>query len=405
MAGLLDRLITRRRAIRAGAGAAVTVAAVSALAGCNNGGDEVSEPVVVDERSATNVTDIYTEVDDTLEETNRWELPIGTVLRPLSGASTWVPAISAGTSAMPIVCASAFSIATGELKEVVSTLTMGDSPNIILYDVRCSESVYAWIEMDALDRSWALYAASFSNGALSGSPATLWTGDADLDPPYFAVAGSRVIWQVMPSVTGDKTTESSYCYLWHAGDKKAKAVVESPGRFATPPALSEATVTLTPRVRSEEGRFYGITCYRLDDDMGSTVDQLVLPQTVQPFRAVRMGDRFAFSIEANYSSGGLLGQMGTYFGSGDGPFVTLVREPAAAVAGKSSRALVKSRSSYFVLDTAKETFSILGAVNRATDYGEYPACEGVTDTFVTFATVKDATTSTPTSVIVRAFKL
>ena len=398
-------MITRRRLIGASAGVAVATAAVSALSGCGNPDDQVSDPVVVDERSATNVTDTYSEVENTMEETNRWELPVGTVLRPMSGTATWVPVIASGISAVPIVKAAALSLTTGELKDVVSTLHMSDSSNNIIYDVRCSESVYAWVEVNALDRTWALYASSFSNGTLTGNPATLWTGDADWEPPHFVVAGSRVIWQVMPSVTGGKTAESSFCYLWHSGDKKARSVVESPGRFATPPALSEGTMTLSPRVRADEGVFYGVTCYRLDDDLGSIVDQLVLPQTVRPFRAVRMNDHFAFSIEANYSSGGLLGQMGTYFGSGDGPFVSLVREPAAAVAGRGSRALVKSRSSYFVMDTAKETFSILGAVNRAVDYGEYPASEGICETFVTFATVKDTTTGSPEAVVVRTFKL
>ena len=171
--------------------------------------------------------------------------------------------------------------------------------------------------------------------------------------------------------------------------------MESPGRFATPPAVSGSTVTLAPRVRADEGQFYGITAYSLSDDLATVVDQLVLPQSVRPFRAVRMGNRFAFSIEANYSSGGLLGQMGTYIGAADGPFVTLVREPAAQVAGKDNVFIIKSRASYFVIDVDKETYSILSATNRCVDYGEFPACEGTVSDFVTFATVKDAKTGYP----------
>ena len=160
-----------------------------------------------------------------------------------------------------------------------------------------------------------------------------------------------------------------------------------------------------PRVRAEEGVFYGITAYSLSDDMATVVDQLVLPQTVRPFRAVRMGDRFAFSIEANYSSGGLLGQMGTYIGTGDGPFVTLVREPSAQVVGKDGVYVIKSRASYFVIDVDRETYSILSATNRCVDYGEYPAREGTSSSFVTFATVKDGETGYPSAVSVRDFAL
>ena len=40
-----------------------------------------------------------------------------------------------------------------------------------------------------------------------------------------------------------------------------------------------------------------------------------MPAPVKPsFRACRMGEKFVVSVEANYSSGGLLGNMGTYIG-------------------------------------------------------------------------------------------
>ena len=162
---------------------------------------------------------------------------------------------------------------------------------------------------------------------------------------------------------------------------------------------------LFPRCGADEGVFYGITAYSLRDDLATMVDQLVLPQSVRPFRAVRMGDLFAFSIEANYSSGGLLGRMGTYLGTGDGPFTTLVREPSAQVAGKNGVYIIKSRASYFVIDVNRETYSILVATNRCVDYGEYPASEGTCSNFVTFATVKDAQTGYPSAVTVRSFAL
>jgi hypothetical protein len=162
-------------------------------------------------------------------------------------------------------------------------------------------------------------------------------------------------------------------------------------------------VTLTPRVLADEGQYYGITAYSLKDDLATSVDQLVLPQSVRPFRAVRMGDAFAFSIEANYASGGLLGSMGTYIGAADGPFVTLAREPSAQVAGAGDLYIVKSRASYFVIDVAKQTYAILGAANRCVDYGEFPSREGTVSDFVTFATVKDADTGYPSAVYVRSF--
>ncbi len=395
--------LTRRGLFRGGAAATMTI---GMLAGCRHSGDDASDPVVVDERAADNILDEdegYAEVDLSLEETARWTLPLGTVLRQAEG--NWIPALTPGATALPMVKAAALSMSTGQLVDVVTNLVLGDEPNTAIYDARCSDKVYAWVEMDMLNRTWSLFAQQFSDGAVSGGVMTLSTGDGDWDPPHFAVAGDSVIWQVAPSLSGTRTKEHSFCYLWHIGDKDAQPVVDSPGRFATPPAVSGGTVTLSPRVRANEGVYYGITAYNLNDGMNTIVDQLVLPQSVRPFRAVRMGDRFAFSIEANYSSGGLLGQMGTYIGAGDGPFITLVREPAAQVSGKDDRFIVKSRASYFVIDVARETYSILAATNRCVDYGEYPASEGTTSSFVTFATVKDGSTGYASSATVRGFAL
>jgi hypothetical protein len=191
--------------------------------------------------------------------------------------------------------------------------------------------------------------------------------------------------------------------LWKLGSENAKSVVESPGRFAIAPSISGDVVVLAPRVRADEGVFYGVTAYSLDDDLATTVDQLVLPQTVKPFYATHIGDRFAISIEASYSSGGLFGNMGTYVGTSNGPFVRLAREPSANVAGKNDTFIIKSRTSYFVLDVKKSTYSILTAANRSLDYGEYPVRVGSSSDFVTFATVKDEASGYPSSVTVRSF--
>lgn len=399
-------IITRRGLFRASATGAAATVALGLLSGCRHDDDEASEPVVVDERAALNIfseDSAYTEADLRLKEKGNWTLPIGTVLR--QGSGTWIPALTEGSTALPVVKAAAFSTQSGQLVDVITSLVMGNEPNKAIYDVRCSDMLYAWVEIDMLSRSWTLLAQRFANGAVSGTVSTLSEGDSDWEPPLFAVSDNMVIWQVMPSISGTKTRESSYCYLWHLGDRDAQAVVSSPGRFATPPAVSEDTITLAPRVRAREGVFYGITAYSLRDDMATVIDQLVLPQTVRPFRAVRMGNQFAFSIEANYSSGGLLGQMGTYIGAGDGPFITVVREPSAQVAGKENLYLIKSRASYFVVNTKKETYAILGAANHCVDYGEYPASEGISPSFVTFATVKDGTSGYPSAVTVRNFAL
>ena len=405
---LFGHNITRRGLFRASASAGAAAAAVSILSGCTNPANQnvPSDPVVVDEKSATVVMGedgAFEYIEEEPQQVGEWVLPLGNVLH--AGEGTWIPVTTAGASAIPMVKASAFSLETGELAEVVPQPITPKANNTVIYNVRCSDSAYAWVELDTLTRSWSLYAARFSGGVLQGSPSTLWSADAEWDPPRFTVTQDKVIWQVVPSLSGNSTAEHSFAYLWRAGAGEAQAVVESVGRFATTPAVSGNTVTLSPRVNNEDGLFYGVTAYSLDDDLTTIVDRLVMPESVRPFHAVRMGDVFALSVEASYGSGGLLGGMGTYIGTSAGDFVTVPLEPFAEIAGSANRLVVKSRSSYYVVDLVRKGYTFLGAVDRSVDYGEYPARVGETNTFVTFATTKDPDTGYPASVTVRAFAM
>lgn len=394
---------TRRGFIRGVGAATVAGATIGLLPGCTNPEQEdAPEPMVVESDRAIDILKEYEEVDLQLTERDTWTIPLGSVLHEAEG--TWAAVTQAGSSATPMVKGCALSIDEGKLMEVVPK-TMGDSHTVVIYDTRCSDEVYAWVELDFLSHEWTLYAARFNKGALDGNATTLWQADANYDPPGFACTGNTVLWQVMPSLSGNKTSEKSYCYLWRNGDQNAQAVVESPGRFATAPSVSGSIVVLTPRVRANKGVYYGVTAYSKDDGLANVVDQLVMPQTVRPFYATRVGDRFAVSIEASYSSGGMFGTMGTYIGTSSGPFASLAREPSSNVAGNNDMFVIKSRTSYFVVDVKKATYSILTAANRSVDYGEYPVRIGQTSDFVTFATVKDEASGYPASVTVRSFKM
>lgn len=396
--------LTRRGALKAGAAAGIATIVLDALAGCANpAGGGSTEPVVVESDEATKVIETFSEIDLRLVQEQSWDLPLGCVLRPAEG--TWIPAMSTGDSADSTNKACALSIASGMLLDVVPE-HISQGTTWAIFDARCSDEVFAWTEIDIIERNWVLYASKFADGALVGEPVKLWEADRLYDPPLVACTGSRVFWLVMPNASGERRTESSFCYLWKAGESKADAVVESPGRFATMPAISGNTITLVPRVRPDEGVYYGITAYTIDDDLRTVVDQLVLPVSIRPMHAVRIGDTFAFSIEANYNSGGLLGKMGTYIGTGTGPFTMLEREPFAEVAGNEDEVyVIKSRSSYFVVDVPHKTYSILTAADHCVDYGEYPATEGDASTFVTFSTIKSRETGYPSHVNVRTFAL
>ncbi|RVU98222.1 twin-arginine translocation signal domain-containing protein [Coriobacteriales bacterium OH1046] len=398
--------ITRRSFLKGGVAAGVAAAAVTLLPGCANpasSSNATPDPTVIPEEDGVDALETYEYQDLGLTPGDTFELPLGNVLLPSEG--NWIPVMTAGAAAMPMVKASVLSLASGTLMEVVpQPLTV--SPTNVIYDVRCSADAFAWVELDMITRAWSLYGARFSAGSLMGATLLLAQGDKDWDPPAFCCSGQRVLWQVQPSLSGGKTAEHSFCYLWNVGRSDAQAVVESPGRFATGPTPSGTAITLTPRVRADEGVYYGVTCYSLGDDLATIIDQLVMPESVRPMAASRVGDRFVVSVEASYDSGGLLGGMGTFITGDDGKITCFWREPAEGACGSGDLFIIKSRASYFALDVGTRTYGFLPAIDRSVDYGEFPARAGeFGDSFVTYATVKDEKTGYPSKVVARTFVL
>ena len=396
--------ITRRRFLVGGAAATAATAAAVSLSSCSGNNDsdgDSGEPQVVDDESQIiDALEDYASVDGSFNNVATWSLPLGTLLYHSGGA--WSAAMMAPESAVSPNTVGVLSLSSGSLITLEQVATKGRSYDF--YDVRCGSGVFAWVEIEYSTLSWSLLAAPFADGQLTGDPVELDSGDADWDPAPFTASGSSVYWQKVPSTSGSKTTESSHCYRWTVGDGDAVEVWESPGRFATQPRVSGDALTIVPRVRADEGTYYGMTALDTTDPNFKRIDQLVLPAGVRPFEAVYMGDAFAFAIEASYSGSGSLGNMGTFIGREGGPYVYLSREPSACPAGKDGRYLVKTRSSHVLIDTSEQTYAVLSSPDRSLDYGDYPASEGTCDQFLTYATVKDDQ-GIPSSVTARVFAL
>lgn len=403
--GIAERLrngITRRGfvvgGLAAGAGAA-------ALAGCSSGGgsskDASGEPQVVkDSSKIVSVVDEYEAVDIDLEAASTWTLPLGTLLSYCEG--DYAAAMMAPASAQHANTLGVLNIGDGSLTTLVESPVKGGSYGF--YDVRAGESVFAWVEMDYAASAWTLFAQELAGGALSGDAVELDHGGKNFDPPQFTATGSQVIWYKMPSTSGNKTGDDSYCYSRAIGDGKAQTIWTSTGRFASAPRVSDGILTISPRVRNDEGVYYGMTALDLADGNNTRRAQLVLPSSVVPFEAVYMGDKFVFSIEATYDGVGSLGNMGTYIGAEGGPYVYLSREPLACAAGKGSRYLIKAQASHFLVDTSKKTYGTLLSPDRALDYGDYPASAGEVSSFITYATVRNSQ-GIPETVTARLFSL
>ncbi len=394
-----------RRGFAVGSAAALGAGmAAIALSSCSSesGNQSTGEPqVVTDDSQIIAVLDgDYKSADNPYEPAYTWTLPLGTVLYHCGGS--WAAAMLAPESSAHVNTLGILSLATGGLKTLIEAPTQGAGYDF--FDVRCSDGVYAWVEINYTDRSWVLAAQSLSNGSLAGDPVKLDSGDVDWEPPRFTATGSSVIWQKMPLATGGASSEDSHCYRWSTGDEEGVELWTSTGRFATSPRVSDGILTIAPRVRNDEGVYYGMTALDLSDENLTRVDQLVLPRTVAPFEAVYMNGTFVFSIEANYNGLGSLGNMGTFIGREGGPYIYVRREPLACSAGKGTRYLVKAQASHFVVDTEAETYATLRAPDRSVDYGDWPASEGACDRFLTYATVRNDR-GIPESVVARVFNL
>ncbi|MDO4595793.1 MAG: hypothetical protein Q4B30_02315 [Coriobacteriaceae bacterium] len=399
-----DRGISRRSFTIGAALSGAGIAASAALSGCKKHPDEKptsGEPQVVkDESQIVNVYDEYDAKDMGYKPAASWMLPLGTVLFHSEGeraAAMMTPEDPLHPNALGVL-----NLTNGKLATLIQDPASGRGYSF--YDVRCSNGLFAWVEIDYVTREWSLWAQPFSDGSLAGEQVKLDGGDENWEPCTFAVTASSVVWLKMPQASGKKSSSDSHCMMWSVGDAEGHSLLTSHGRFATPPRISSGVLTVVPRVNENEGTYYGLTALSLEGSGGARIDQLVLPSPVKPFDAVYTGEVFVFSIEAAYQSVGSLGNMGTFIGREGGPYVYVGREPAAQVSFNGSRYFIKSQSSHAVVDTRAHQTGAIWSPDRCLGFGDFPASEGQTTSFLTYATVRDAK-GIPQGVMARVFAI
>lgn len=369
------------------------------------GDDTASTVTTIDEDGNVHIINTFADIIDvtTFEPVATYVLPVGCTV--YCDCDSRAAAVQANPGGQPFTTVGCLDFSANTYTTVIANPVAGSAyaPS----EARCTDQLIAWVEIDNATDAWAFYAAPFSGQPVTQSTSglvKLGAGDSEWLPPQFAVYSNAVVWQVMPDPHGSHTMEYSHAYLWTLGASTATEVWESPGRFACAPSISSGVLTIAPRVNADVGVYYGITAVDLMSGLRQ-VDQHVLPTSVKPFFATRTGDNFAFSIEANYGYGGLMGTMGYYIGPGNGPFKYVSREPSAQVSYVNGYHIVKSRLMYFVIDLERETYARIGSANQAVDYGDYPATSGTARRFVTYTAVEDASTGIPNSVLVRIFSL
>ncbi len=345
--------------------------------------------------------DVMDQVD--YQPVSSFTLPVGCVV--YASCDSWAAVVQANTDGRTFTRLGCLNLTSGEYTVLLEQGVTGKGWAVS--EARITDNMVLWVEENNATLDWALYACSFTGAAITQASAgisKLAEGDSDWLLPQFDASGAYAVWQVMPDPSGPRSKEHSHAYVWTLGSSQGEELWDSPGRFGCAPSISDRVVTLAPRVNADEGVYYGITALALTGQHAQ-LDQLVLPVSVKPLFATYIGSSFAFSIEADYGYGGRLGSMGYCIGPGEGPFHYVLREPSAQVCNVAGLYVVRSRVSYFVVDVERMTYALISAASGCTDYGDYPATQGATDVFVTYATIKDATSGIPSSVLVRTFSL
>lgn len=411
--GSQKRQISRRTLLK-GAGvlgaASVVAAGTPTLFGCSAQEDNAHpKPLFVSENDIISIMDSFTETDQNpphMANTANYNLPAGTVLLPAEGS--WCAALIQGEAANPLIKAGIFSLASGNLAPLIDRpISAGSS--VVIQDARASDEIYGWLEVDTSTHAWSLYGASLANGALSSAPTKIFSADAQWEAPSFVASGTALIFQVLPTADGTQAKEHSRAYLWRPGMAQPKVVLESQGRFACGPAASEGQAILVPRTDHDQENHYALSAYALNDDCATNTITLVLPSPIKPAGATMLAGRLTYTVEAAYSSSGVLGKLGTFMQAEAGnqnttqSFYYIDREPYTAPAGTSNILVSKNRASYLVCILSEKIFGNLFAINRSADYGEYPLRLGTAQDFATYASVKDPATGRPVQVTVRVF--
>lgn len=388
-----------RRDFLKGTAALSAASAALAVAGCSQSGEPVPvseavqasanassdtfETLEVGSDSLSSLTDDFEQVDGgTLHTPGRtYTLALGSQV--FMATDTLGVILACGETSSPLSIIELIDISTGTVT-VLRDRPVSFDEGYDIYDVRASDNAIAWSECNFLTSAWRLYAATFDMNHSTNQVYLLDEGDANWDPPQFAIQGTTVFWNMLPTQSGAYTSGPSYIKMADAAASEVTDIYVSNGRVATAPEITEGMLTITPR-HDTNGVYYDAIALSVDGL--EVVDQLTFPKSVRPMNVIYEQGAFSFSIEATYDSSSAITSMGTYRDLGDGAWLRVPRTPSCTPAFSNGRMLVKYGKGTAVINLDDRTWYQIPAPAYSWDYGDYLAVSGTCDKLVTFATV------------------
>jgi hypothetical protein len=378
-------MLSRRGFVAGALGLGLSAAAASGaglLGGCSSGqgqGGTLASTTVSDEEIVTLsvAEDQVLEAadfdeapfEDYLKFKASFELPLGSLMSQIDQQSVLVLLPTEQDS-------NRRSIALMDLGNGVTTTILpnpvGTGRNVVIYDARASRNRLIWVEVDLGKGDWNCYVAPLS-GTVIGNVLLVEQGDALYEPPMLAVADNKVYWTVMPLASGAANLEDSklkaidFNKSSFSSLPRAYVVLTSHGRMITNPLVNQGSITLVPRVDTDN-IYYQLTALSCDDDRPLVYQ--VLPQSLRVCEALYTSGAFAFSIEDNYSYAGGLSRFGSYLQLSGGEYLHVARPPMNPVVRFNDCLIVKSTYNIVGIDPIARRSFVIDTPPRSSGFGE-----------------------------------
>lgn len=380
-----------RRAFVAGAAATAAVAATASLAatGCSRDDEEEFTPISATDADIIDVREVFAESTAVEHVTVLQDivLPKGSLV--WANSAVYAATMIQGETAHPLATAGVTSLSGGNYTELLSKAAGADE-GFDIYDVRCSDSIFVWTELNYLHGNWRVYAATFT-GASIGAPVQLDEGDSDYDPAHIAAAGQFAVWVVQPSTTGEKTKEDTLVKSQSLSSPAPTVIYTSHGRLGASPHVSGGVLTIAPRVNTSGVYYKMLAC---DPATGAEVASSVLPRSMRPLDVLWTGSGFAFAVEASYDSIAGIGGYGVYLQQGD-KFLKYSRIPLDGMVMIGGNLVCKVGTAVSVIDIPAQQYYAVNLVSGCEDYGDIFATEATADQLAVYCTAPQSSSGIP----------
>ena len=386
-----ELLLSRRHFLygAVGVGVLATSFGGSAFTGTAFASDEDIAYVEVPEDAVFNQEDCTIgATSDFMILVGAFELPYGTLV--WTNGDAIAACLLPTETSKPLTQAGVLFLGNGHYT-VLLEAAIGAAQGFDIYDVRANDQGIVWTEANVFSNVWHIYTATF-NGEAIGEAVKVDEGGSDWETPTIAAVGAYAFWQVLPSLSGTKLTESSVLKRASFGKAEADTVYASEGRMSTPPYPLRDSLVITPRTKTDTVH-HQLTL--LDAKTGEAQDTLVLPQAMKPLEAGWGNTGFTFSFDGGYNHGGGIANQGTYTpqstkAPGDylgRTWFHFTRSPTAPPCWCRDWFMVKSIRAVCGVNLKDKVYFVIDIENGSDTYGDYLASTGMNGSVVTYANI------------------